>query len=163
LKYLTLVRHAKSSWDKPGLPDHARPLNKRGRHDAPKMGQRMAEWGMDPDLIISSPAVRAISTAEAVAEEIGYSPTDIVTEQRVYGADESDWLEIIQGLDDSLEHVMMVGHNPGLTEVVNALSPDPIGNVPTCGVVAFEFEAQMWAEIGHVRPKRVKFDYPKKS
>ncbi|MBN1888251.1 MAG: histidine phosphatase family protein [Thermoflexales bacterium] len=161
MKYLTLIRHAKSSWDEANLPDHARPLNKRGRHDAPMMGQRMAEKGLEPDVIVSSPAMRAISTAEAIAEELGYSPTDIVTDQRLYGADEAGWLAILRGLDDGLEHVMIVGHNPGLTEVANTLSPDPIGNVPTCGVVEFEFDAHTWADVGGVRPKRVKFDYPK--
>jgi phosphohistidine phosphatase len=163
LKYLTLVRHAKSSWNEAGLPDYARPLNKRGRHDAPMMGQRMAKRGLDPDVIISSPAVRAISTAKAIAEELGFSPIDIVTDQRLYGADESDWLAIIRSLDNELEHVMMVGHNPGLTEVANTFSPHPIGNVPTCGVVAFEFEAQTWDEVDSVRPGRVELDYPKRT
>lgn len=161
MKYLTLVRHAKSSWDEARLPDYARPLNKRGRHDAPMMGQRMAKRGLNPDLIISSPAVRAASTTELIASELGYPSSRIVTDQRLYGAGESDWLAIIQGLDDDLEHVMLVGHNPGLTEVANALSPHPIGSVPTGGVVAFEFEAHTWGEVGSVKAERAEFDYPK--
>ena len=162
MKVLTLIRHAKSSWKDPGLPDWDRPLNKRGKRDGPAMGQRLAERGSFADLVISSPAVRALATAEAIAEEIDYPWTEIVVDERLYGADLSEWLEVIQGLDDALDRVMCVGHNPGLTELVSYFSAEGIGNVPTCGVVELRFDTWRWALVGHVEPVEVDFDYPKR-
>jgi phosphohistidine phosphatase len=162
IKILTLIRHAKSSWKNPGLSDRDRPLNKRGKRDAPVMGERLAERGFDPELVISSPAVRALATAEAIAEEIGYPWTEIVVDERLYEADASEWLEVIQSLDDVLDWVTCVGHNPGLTELVNYLSPYQVDNVPTCGVVELRFDTERWADIGYIRPTKVDLDYPKK-
>jgi phosphohistidine phosphatase len=163
MKHLTLIRHAKSSWKNPGLLDIDRPLNKRGRRDAPKMGQRLAERTISPDLVISSPATRALITAEVIAGQIEYPAEDIVLDDRIYGADVIDWLEITQGLDDVWDHVMCFGHNPGLTDFVNYLTSDyHIGNVPTCGVVEMTFDTETWTNVGRIEPTGVRFDYPKK-
>jgi phosphohistidine phosphatase len=162
MKILTLIRHAKSSWKEPSLPDWDRPLNRRGRRDAPLMGQRLAERGAYADLVISSPAVRALATAEAIAVEIEYPWTEIVVDERLYEADLFEWLEVIQDLDDALDRVMCVGHNPGLTELVNYLSPDRIDNVPTCGIVELRFDTQRWALVGNLEPTGVEFDCPKR-
>jgi len=161
VKVLTLIRHAKSSWKDPSLPDWDRPLNKRGKRDAPAMGRRLAERGSFADLMISSPAVRALATAEAIAEEIDYPWTEIVADERLCGADLSEWLEVIQGLDDALDRVMCVGHNPGLTELTSYFSAEGISNVPTCGIVELRFDVWRWALVGHVEPTGVNFDYPK--
>jgi len=163
MKTLTLIRHAKSSWKDSGLPDWDRPLNKRGKRDAPAMGKRLAERGDYADLLVSSPALRALATAEAIAQELEYLWTEIVADERLYGADVSEWLEVIHGLDDTLDRVMCVGHNPGLTDLVNCLSPYQIDNVPTCGVVDLTFDVERWALIGRTRATGVDFDYPKKS
>ena len=112
--------------------------------------------------MISSPAARALATAEVIAEEIEYPWTEIVVDERLYEADVFEWLEVVQGLDDALDRVMCVGHNPGLTELVNYLSPYHIDNVPTCGVVELQFDTHRWALIGHVEPTGVDFDYPKR-
>lgn len=161
MKKLTLVRHAKSSWKDAGLADRDRPLNKRGRQDAPRMGKRLAQRAASPDQIISSPAVRALTTAKIMAEEIGYPPDEIIVDERLYGADIPEWLAVIRGLDDALEHVLLVGHNPGLTDLVNDLSPDGVDNVPTCGVVEMTFDVETWTRIGSVEPTAVDLDYPK--
>ena len=162
MKILTLIRHAKSSWKDPTLPDWDRPLNKRGRRDAPMMGERLAGREAYADLLISSSAVRAVATAEAIAAEIEYPADEIVVDERLYGADEYEILEVIQGLDDAWERVMLVGHNPGLTDLVNALSPTGIDNVPTCGIVELTYDTESWALIGRIDPVAVDFDYPKK-
>ena len=162
MKTLILIRHAKSSWKNPGLPDRARPLNKRGKRDAPVMGEHLAERGIEVERVISSPATRALATAEAIALEIGFPWDEIIADERLYHADEFELLEVIQGLDDYLDCVMCFGHNPGLTALVNHLSPYYIDNLPTCGVVELRFDVDTWALVGELEPMEVDFDYPKK-
>jgi phosphohistidine phosphatase len=162
MKILTLIRHAKSSWKDPTLPDWDRPLNKRGRRDAPMMGERLAGREAYADLLITSSAVRAVATAEAIATAIEYPADEILVDERLYGADEFEILEVIQNLDDAWERVMLIGHNPGLTDLVNALSPTGIDNVPTCGIVELAYDAESWALVGCIDPLAVDFDYPKK-
>ena len=127
------------------------------------MGKRLAERQSYADLVVSSPAARALATAEAIVEEIEYPWTEIGVDERLYGANGFDWLEVVQGFDDAWDRVICVGHNPGLTELANYLSPYWIDNVPTCGVVELTFDTEWWALIGHVRPAEVHFDYPKKA
>jgi phosphohistidine phosphatase len=159
MKTLILARHAKSSWKKP-LPDHLRPLNKRGKRDAPMMGERLAKREIKPDAIISSPATRALATAKTIAQEIGYPQDEIRVDERLHGASAFELLEIIQEMDDHLDCVMLFGHNPGLTDLANDLGCD-IGNIPTCGVVEMKFDIDSWATVGDVDPTHVDFDYPK--
>jgi phosphohistidine phosphatase len=164
MKTLTLIRHAKSSWKNAHLLDIDRPLNKRGKRDSPMMGQRLAERGSSPDLIVSSPATRAMVTAETIAREIDYPVDDIVVNERIYMADVDDLLAVIWSLDDTLDHVMFFGHNPGLTDLVNTLSPyQTIDNIPTCGVIELDFETDTWASVADIVPTRMDFDYPKKT
>jgi phosphohistidine phosphatase len=160
MKTLILARHAKSSWKHPELPDLLRPLNRRGEQDAPMMGERLAKRAVEPDLIVSSPATRALATAEAIAREIGYPEEDILADERLYGASSFDLIEIIQELDVHLDHVMLFGHNPGLTDLANDLGCD-IDNIPTCGVVELQFDIGSWALVGDIDPTCVDFDYPK--
>jgi phosphohistidine phosphatase len=160
VKTLILVRHAKSSWKHPNLPDRLRPLNKRGQRDAPMMGERLAKREVALDLIASSPATRAMATAETIARKISYPEEDIRADERLYGASAFELLEIIQELDDHLDRVMLVGHNPGLTGLVNDLGCD-IDNAPTCGVVELAFDIDSWAHISETDPSCVDFDYPK--
>ena len=162
MKTLILIRHAKSSWKTPGLPDRLRTLNKRGRQDAPVMGERLANRGVEVDRVISSPATRALATAEFVTEEIGFPWDDVIVDERLYHAAAFDLLRVIQDLEDHLDCVMCFGHNPGLTDLVNHLSPYYIANVPTCGVVELRFDVDTWALVGEVVPAKVDFDYPKK-
>jgi phosphohistidine phosphatase len=161
MKILTLVRHAKSSWKNPDLADHERPLNKRGERDAPEMGRRLAAQGQCPDLIVTSPAVRAKVTAETIAEAVGYRVGDIVEDERIYEANAGKLLDVIRELDDSHRHVMLFGHNPGFTHLVNRLAEDAVDNVPTCGVVQLEHEGGSWSEVGRLGSMTMDFDYPK--
>ncbi len=162
MKTLTLMRHAKSSWKNPGLPDHMRPLNKRGRRDAPMMGRRLAEQGPPVELIVSSPAVRALETAEAMAQEMEYPWDEIATDDDLYEADGAEILMVIERQDDWIDHLMLIGHNPGLTELVNTLARLGVENVPTSGVVRLSYDVGHWGQISEVEPARVTFDYPKR-
>jgi len=162
MKTLILVRHAKSSWKDGSLPDRKRPLNKRGKRDAPTMGQRLAEQGVEVELMISSPATRAMATAEAMAEELDYPWDGIVTEERLYEADAEEILTVVEEQDDWIDRLMVIGHNPGLTALANILSRSDLENIPTCGVVELAYDVDKWVEIVEARPVRFAFDYPKK-
>ncbi|MDF1815326.1 MAG: histidine phosphatase family protein [Verrucomicrobiales bacterium] len=159
MKLLTIVRHAKSSWDFAELSDRERPLNKRGLRDAPAMGKRLLEAGIVPDKIVSSDAVRAWSTAEIIAAELDYPSAEIVAEPRLYHALVEELLDVIPGLGEGCEHLMIFGHNPGFTELVNHFHPGLTYNLPTAGVVSFK----MNGEIGRSADvELVYYDYPKK-
>jgi phosphohistidine phosphatase len=162
MKTLFLVRHAKSSWDDATLSDRDRPLNDRGKRDAPKMGERLAKRDVSPDLILSSPAVRALETAEIIAKKLDYRRKDIVVDDRLYAVAADDLLDVIHKLDDRLRRVMLFGHNPELTELAHRLS-GKISHLPTCAVAEFRFDAKSWSKIGKVKPTKVALDYPKKS
>lgn len=161
MKTLVLVRHAKSSWEDPRLADRDRPLNPRGRRDAPEMGRRLAARDAPPDRILTSPAVRAATTAAVVAEAVGYAER-VVEIERLYGASSGEILDVIQGIDDRFDRVFLFGHNPGLTDLVNELSAPTIPNVPTCGVVEFRIEEGSWSDVRADTVTRVDFDYPKR-
>lgn len=160
MKELTLVRHAKSSWKDPKLDDHERPLNKRGKRDAPMMGSLLAKRNYSPDLVMSSPAVRALETATIFAKELGYRRKKIVVEGCVYDASVTDLFDVIWSLDDAVTRVMLFGHNPGLTEFATRLGPRSIDNIPTCGVVQLEFDTDNWARVGGVAVKEILYEYP---
>jgi phosphohistidine phosphatase len=163
MKTLYIIRHAKSSWDNSDQSDFDRPLNGRGERDAPRMGKRLKEKEIYPDLMISSPAKRALSTGNRIAEVLKYPKENIMTPNTLYHADEETILGIIQKVNDRCDVVILIGHNPGLTDFLNALSEDEtnIDNLPTCGVVAFAFKEKSWKEIKCGAGKMLFFDYPK--
>ena len=162
MKTLFLVRHAKSSRDDPALPDKERPLNDRGLRDAPRMGERLARQDVKPDLIMSSPAVRALATAEIITKKLGCKRKDIVVDERLYAAQPDDLLEVIQELGDSPKRVMLFGHNPELTELANRLS-SKITDMPTCAVAEFSFDTKSWSNVGKQEPAKVALHRPKRS
>lgn len=162
MKEMILVRHAKSSWAQPGLPDRERPLNKRGERDAPRMGERLADTGVQVERIVTSPAVRTVLTAEAVAEELAFDWDQVVMEEQLYGADTDDWFEVAADQNDYLDTILLVGHNPGLTAFVNSFLQDPLDNVPTCGIARLHFDIDSWHEIETVDPVEVQYSIPKK-
>jgi phosphohistidine phosphatase len=161
MKTLFLIRHAKSSWDDAALPDKDRPLDDRGKRDAPKMGKRLAKRDVKPDLILSSPAMRALTTAEIIAKKLDYKLKDIVVDDRLYTG-EDDLLNVIHKLGDKLDRVMLFGHNPKLTELAHRLS-SKITHMPTCAVAEFTFDAKSWSNVGKAKPAKVALDCPKKS
>jgi len=162
MKTLTLVRHAKSSWKDTSLRDRNRPLNKRGKRDAPIMGQRIAAAGIRPSQIISSPAVRAWKTAKAVAMEIGYPAEFLQREEDLYLASLDTLLSVVAAQDSGFNNLMLFGHNPGLTDFANYLSPGLTNNVPTAGVVSVQFDRADWNLFERPDTELIFYDYPKK-
>ncbi len=163
MKTLLIIRHAKSSWDASNVDDFDRPLNERGKTDAPRMGKRFKEKDIHPDLMLSSPAKRALSTAKKIAKVLKYPKDNIKSDRRLYHADEETILTVVRELKDNRNVVMVFGHNPGLTEFVNSLmdGSQDIDNIPTCGVVAFQFGIERWTDVDWGKGKMLFFDYPK--
>ncbi len=162
MKRLILIRHAKSSWDEPEQADYDRPLAKRGKNDAPQMGKRLKILGTKTDLIISSPAKRAIDTIRIVAEEIGYPKKRIKENREFYEAGMNDLLDVLHRVDNVHNDVMLCGHNPGLTDLSNFLADCRIDNIPTCGIVCMDFAVDSWSDLTRGSGRLVFFDYPKK-
>lgn len=162
MKYLLLNRHAKSDWGNPQLNDFDRPLNSRGENDAPRMGKRLFERDPNIDLIISSPANRAITTAKLMAKELGYAVENIQQEPKIYEAQVSQLLKIINQIDNDYETVLMYGHNPGFTDLADYLTGSGILNIPTCGICKISFDFDDWAEVSAHTGKLVYFDFPKR-
>ncbi len=144
------------------MSDKDRPLNDRGKRDATKMGERLAQREVNPDLILSSPATRALTTAEIVAKKLGYELNHIVVDDRLYGVEANDLLDVIHMLGDKLKAVMLFGHNPELIGLGHRLSTE-ITHMPTCAIAEFTFDAKSWSHIGKVKPVQVALDYPKRS
>ncbi|MEA3410466.1 MAG: histidine phosphatase family protein [Pseudomonadota bacterium] len=163
LRFLTLVRHAKSSWKDAALDDADRPLNKRGKRDAPEMGKRLAKLGAKPSVIISSPAKRARKTAWTIAQALGYPRGKVVERPAVYLATVDDLLSVLGGIDKEIREVILVGHNPGITNLANFLTGEDIYNIPTCGVARIRFEDDDWASLGPRSGKLELLDTPKSS
>lgn len=162
MKRLYLVRHAKSSWKNPELDDFDRPLNKRGKRDAPLMGQRLREANVRPDLIISSPAKRARKTAKIIAAQIEYPGKKIQWTESLYAAGTLTLLQILHKIEDSVEQLMLVGHNPGLTLLAELLTSEAVDNIPTSGAFALDLDIESWSQTGEGSGIPVFFDYPKK-
>jgi len=159
---LLIVRHAKSSWKDPDLSDVERPLNSRGNRDAPRMGERLKKRGAVPDCVISSPARRARKTAGHIAKAIGFPKKQIVLDEGIYMAGADTLFEMIQNFANKCKTVMIVGHNPGFTDLVNSLSDFRLDNMPTCAVAAFHFDVEEWAQVRAGSGTLEFFDYPKK-
>ena len=162
-KLLYLVRHAKSSWSDRSLSDRDRPLNKRGRRSAPDMGRRLAAQDHLPELIISSPAKRAFSTARKIARELGYDRSEIMKDESLYFSGTGAMLDLLESLDDGYQRVMIVGHNPAMTSLMNILSGSSIDNMPTCAVAVIEYPMASWSELRSVEGQLLAYDFPKNS
>lgn len=163
VKKLILIRHAKSSWKYPQLDDIDRPLNKRGRHDAPMMGKRLASRGHALERMITSPALRALRTAQAISSAIDLPAHQLSVDPLLYGAGADQLLCRIRSIGDKHASVALVGHNPEMAMLMKRLSGEPIEHVPTCAMAVFEFDADHWLQIGEqgIELLYFQFDYPK--
>jgi len=160
-KILYLVRHAKSSWADASLSDMDRPLNKRGRRTSPEMGKRMRAQGHFPDLIISSPANRAFSTACNIAYELDIDESEIITDTDLYFSGADSMLEVLENVDDRYLKVMMTGHNPTMEYLANRLCRTHHLNMPTCAIVIIGFDMESWADLDSTDGVLLGYDYPK--
>jgi phosphohistidine phosphatase len=161
MKHLLLMRHSKSAWDEPNITDFDRSLNERGRKDAPEMGSRIKHYPFKPDLIISSPAKRAIKTAKTVAEVLHYPEKKIELESDIYEATIEDVCRIIRQVEDNVNSLMIVGHNPTFTGMIGYLTHHFIDNLPTSGVALIELNIDTWKQLKANSGKLLWLDYPK--
>ena len=161
MKKLYLIRHAKSDWSNPSLDDYDRPLNKRGKKNAPKIGVYFNKRRIYPDLIISSPAYRARTTALKIAKKINYLEL-IEFNEHLYEASLKTILEIISFIEDENDDVFIIGHNPSLNMLAFYLV-EFTKNIPTSGVLEIEFNCDSWREIKKSNAKLLSFEYPKKN
>ncbi len=163
MKTIILVRHAKSSWKDLSLDDFDRSLNKRGKRNAPFMGQKLKARGIKPDLILSSPAKRAKKTAISIAAEIGYLKKKIVFDNNLYHAGAWYMMEMVQNQDDKYETIMIFGHNPDFNTFADMLlKHNPVSNIPTTGVYCIRFDVNKWKNVKEGKGESVFFDYPKR-
>ena len=162
MKTLILLRHAKSSWDYPELSDLERPLNKRGRRDAPKMGKWLKNNTGVPDLILSSHSVRTLATISKVGHELGLKGEYYQTNPELYHASPGTLEQIVRSCPDEVDSLLIVGHNPGLTEFANQLCfAHPICNIPTCGIFGIRFKVDQWKKALAENAEFLFFQYPK--
>jgi len=161
MKTLLIVRHAKSSWENFAQPDFERPLNDRGKKDAPEMAARIKDKGLKIDLFVSSPAKRALRTARYFAEAFKQEKEDILQVEKLYEAPAARFYEVISQLNDKHDTIALFSHNPGITDFVNALTQVRIDNMPTCAVFAVSIDTTKWAQCKEAEKSFLFFDYPK--
>ena len=161
MKTIYLTRHAKSSWSDPSLRDFDRPLNKRGKRDAPFMANLIKGKGVQPDRIISSPANRAFTTATYFAQALGIEESEIEQRKEIYEAYPEELHNLVTSIDDSLNAVFLFGHNPGFTSYANRYATEYIPNMPTCSIVCLNSSATSWANIDPSNTVVTAFHFPK--
>ncbi len=162
MRTLYITRHAKSSWDDPRADDFHRPLNDRGQRDAPFMAQVFSSRNEPVDLLMSSTAVRALSTAHLFAKSMGKERSAVQEDRLMYLADLPTLIKRVEQLPDSAKRVMLFGHNPGLSELVEYLGDADLGEIPTCAIVRIDLPIDSWAEASMGLGSVVWSDFPKR-
>ncbi|GAA0792521.1 SixA phosphatase family protein [Marinobacterium sediminicola] len=161
MKRLTLIRHAKSSWDDPFLADFDRPLNHRGQYDLPLMCARVQAHGPRPDRLIHSSALRTRLTATPLIEAFELDNASVMSTERIYEASEDALLELIRQQPDHIEHLMLVGHNPGLLMLAHWLCEEAPAKLPTSAVIQLELATAHWDTLEPDSARLLWFDFPK--
>lgn len=160
MKTLYLIRHAKASWDQAELTDFERPLTQLGQQHAQNIGQELKKQNIKADLIISSPAIRALTTAKIIAEELAYAEDKIVTNQLIYTGGVEELMEIIKAIKSSYKKVLFFGHNPSLTWLLHFLCEDAKMNIPTCGTAGIELGMRDWEQLTEAEGRIITFLHP---
>ena len=160
-KQLLLVRHAKSDWNDASLSDFDRPLNERGKKDAPDIARRLHDKKIKIDLIISSPAKRAKKTAAIFAKEFKIGKGKILYNDKLYEESEDALFNIISSTENKYNSIAIFTHNPGITDFANLLTGKRIDNIPTCGIFAVKTDTKDWAEFKTAKKEFLFFDFPK--
>jgi phosphohistidine phosphatase len=161
MKQLLLIRHAKSSWDNPSLSDSERPLNERGKKDAPEMAKRLSDKKIRIDALVSSPAKRAKQTSKHFAKEFDLKKKNIVLEPTLYEAGEENFYKVVENLKNKWDCVVIVSHNPGITSFADSLTETKSDDMPTCSVFAVKIDTDKWNNFKTARKEFWFFDYPK--
>jgi phosphohistidine phosphatase len=163
LKTILLVRHAKSDWGDASLSDFDRPLNERGKTDAPAMAHRLLDRNIFIDAFISSPAKRARKTAGLFAKEYKKDKEDIIFRDELYGAASTIFYDVIVTADNKFNSIAIFSHNPGLTDFASQLTDTRVDNIPTCGIFAIKADCDKWKNFKEAKKEFWFFDYPKNS
>jgi len=161
-KTLFITRHGKSSWDFEDIADIDRPLSSRGVNNAYMMAEKLKMKGLIPDLLLSSPAIRALHTADIFIRTLGLDWDSLKINEKIYFGYTTEILEAIGQLDNHYSTVMIFGHNPAFTELANSFLKNPVDNIPTAGIITLVFPIDKWTELRNARPESEDFDYPKK-
>ncbi|HEX7906384.1 MAG TPA: histidine phosphatase family protein [Chitinophagaceae bacterium] len=161
MKLVLLIRHAKSDWNDPSLNDIDRPLNERGKADAPIMAHRLLDKKIKIDAFISSPAKRAKKTAAVFAKEYKKEKDEIILKDKLYAAEPDIFFDVISSADDKWGSIAVFSHNPGITDFANLLTDARIDNIPTCGIFAIQVDSKHWSDFKHAKKEFWFFDYPK--
>jgi len=161
MKKLLLVRHAKSSWDDPSISDFDRPLNDRGKKDAPEMAKRLYEKKIKIDALVSSPAKRARQTCKHFAKELDFKKKNVVLEPRLYEATEGNFYEVVKSFKDKWDSVAIFSHNPGISSFANSLTKTKVDDMPTCSIFAVEIDVKKWKDFREAKKEFLFLDYPK--
>ena len=161
MKTLVLIRHAKSDWNDPSLRDFDRPLNERGKRDAPVMAQRLLDRGLRIGAILSSPARRAAKTARVFAEAAGIKKDKIIYLEELYLAEPEAFYRAVEQAPDKKDCIAVFSHNPGITEFANEMTDARIDNIPTCGMFAVRVNTGTWESFRAAEKEFLFFDYPK--
>lgn len=162
MKTLYFIRHGKAEDKVPGQSDFDRNLATKGKQDAQIMGKKQRIQGLQPDLILSSSALRALNTAKAFAEALSYDEAQIQTADKLYEASYEQILEQIYALDNTLSTVMVFGHNPAISEAVIELSREKADILPTAGIACFEFDIEKWEAVSRENARFASQDFPAK-
>lgn len=161
MKTVLLIRHAKSSWDDPLMVDFDRPLNERGKKDAPIMARRLKDKRIFIDAFISSPAKRAKKTAKLFAEVFKYNENKLIYKSELYHADAEVFYNVLETVDNENNSIAVFSHNPGITYFVNELTEVKVDDMPTCAVFAIHVDCSKWKDFRKAKKKFLFFDYPK--
>lgn len=161
MKTLLLIRHAKSSWNDSSLPDIERPLNERGKHDAPVMAKKIIDKNVEIDAFVSSPAKRAKKTAELFMKAFNIDKEKLIIGPSLYEAPAKTFFVVIESLKDEFNSVAIFAHNPGITDFVNLLNCYPVYEMPTCAVFAIKIDTKKWEAFKDADKEFLFFDYPK--
>ena len=162
MKTLYLLRHAKSSRDDQEFKDFERPLADRGMRDVPKMASRFLQRGDTVDFIITSPAMRAKTTAKMMADQIGFPADEVASNSKLYFSGAGSLFKVVRLIEEHRKSAMLVGHNPAITEFAHGMCAGRIEHIPTCGLLHLQFPVQRWEDIQENSGKLVYFDFPKK-
>jgi phosphohistidine phosphatase len=161
VKTIYFIRHAKSDWSG-DCSDFDRELSERGLKNATFMAERLKKYGVKPDIIISSPAMRALNTAKIIAKNLKMPKKLFKTDINLYLTSPKTYLEIIHQIDDKHKVIFIIGHNPTITEICESLSGIGIGNISTCGIFCMEFDIEFFSDVSVNSGKKLFFDFPKK-
>lgn len=162
MKKIFLVRHAKSSWINNSITDYERPLNERGERDAPFMANLLFKKEKNIDIIVTSGANRALSTAKVFQKVYSFNEENIFIDKNIYQSTLEGLFNIIKNIDDTYSKVLFIGHNPGLTLISNYLSGRELFNIPTCGIVELNYKRESWKDVTKKSFDFVSFEFPKK-